>query len=82
MVAQTIHACHINQQKHGELFSWKGDGVHGANGAGLVDNGTAYAMLVDKGYFTEDVREGRTIIRVTPKLVSLLDGFFASRKAE
>ncbi len=70
MVAETIHASRINAEAHGRPFSFKGDGVHSVSGAGLADNGTAYAWLVDDGYFVEDEHEGRPIICMTSKLVA------------
>lgn len=76
MVAQTFHAAVINHKKHGEAFSWKGN-VESRSGAGLVDNATAYRMLLEHGYFIEQERDGKTIIVITQKLVDLLTGFFA-----
>lgn len=77
MVAQTVHACVANHAKQGEAFSFRGDGVFSSGGNGLVDNGTAYGMLVGRGYFTEGDRGGKVVIFVTQKLVDYLDGFFA-----
>lgn len=82
MVAQTIHAARINAKKHGEPFSFKGDGVHGSSGGGLVDNGTAYAWLVGEEFFVESghAKLGREVIFPTKKLIDRLDAFLA-RKA-
>ena len=80
MVAQTIHACGLNLKEHGEAFSWRGDGVFSSGHGGLVDNGTAYGMLVDREYFVEEERDGKTIIRMTQRLIHLLDGHFAKKK--
>ena len=75
MVTQTIHACVTNHAKQGRAFSFRGDGVFSVGG--LVDNGTAYGMLVERGYFTEGEHDGRAVIFVTQRLVDFLDKFFA-----
>lgn len=80
MVTQTIHASVINHDKHGETFSFRGDGVFTRGGGGLTDNGYAYRTLLEREYFTEEERGDKTVIFVTQKLVDYLDTFFA-RKA-
>ena len=77
MVTQTIHACVANHAKRGEAFSFRGDG--GFSVGGLVDNGTAYGMLVERGYFTEVEYDGRPVIFVTQRLVDHLDAHFAKK---
>lgn len=77
MVAQTFHAVPLNMAEHGKPFSFKGDRVHSRDGNGLVDNGSAYAMLLERGYFVEDEHTGRPTIVITDRLVKLIDGHFA-----
>lgn len=77
MVAQTIRACVTNHAKRGEAFSFRGDGVFSYGGGGLVDNGTAYGMLVERGYFTEGERDEKVVIFITQKLIDHLDAHFA-----
>ncbi len=77
LVAQTIHACVINYKKHGEAFSFRGEGVFRCCGDGLWDNRTAYGMLIDRGFFVEGEHVGRVVIHVTQKLSDYLYGFFA-----
>ena len=83
MVAQTIHAAATNAQGDpAEPFSWKDPNVNYTGGGGLVDNATAYHMLLAKYYFVEEQRQHpdgdeRTVIFPTRKLVSYLDGYFA-----
>ena len=79
MVAQTIHAAVLNSDTHGEPFSFKDDGVHGNSGAGIVDNGRAYAWLIRDGFFVEAERECRTVIFPTKKLVEHLDQYLGSK---
>jgi len=79
MVAQTVHASVTNHEKRGEGFSFRGDGVFGRGGGGLVDNATAYGTLTEQGYFTEGDREGKPVIFITQKLVDYLDAFFAKK---
>lgn len=78
MVAQTIHAAIVNQKKHGEPFSFRGDGVFGGGGGGLVDNATAYGMLLDRAYFVEETRGDKTVIFITQKLLDFIDGYYGS----
>lgn len=77
MVAQTLHACVLNHKAHGVAFSWRGERVFSRGGGGIVDNGTAYGMLLKREYFVEEERDGKTIIFVTQKLVDLLEGHLA-----
>jgi hypothetical protein len=79
MVATTVHACKINLEKHGEAFSWVDPSVHSSGGGGIVDNGTAYAMLVNEGYYLEDERDGKPILRMSQKLVDVLRGHLARK---
>lgn len=79
MVAQTVHACVTNHAKRGEAFSFRGNGVSSYGGGGLVDNGTAYGMLVGRGYFTEEEHDGKVVIFVTQKLIDHLDAHFAGK---
>ncbi len=76
MVAQTLHACKLNHKSYGVAFSWRGNVEH-SGGGGLVDNGIAYGMLLEREYFVEEEREGRTIILMTQRLVDLLKGHLA-----
>ncbi len=46
MVAQTFHAAVINHAEHGKPFSFKGEGIEGYGGGGLVDNCTAYRIYL------------------------------------
>jgi hypothetical protein len=80
MVAQTIHAAKINAKEHGKPFSFKGDGVHGSSGGYLIDNGTAYAWLVDEGFFVESGHSvlKREVIFPTRKLIDRLDRFLGN----
>jgi len=80
MVAQTIHAAKLNAEKHDEPFSFEGYGIRSRSGDGLVDNDTAYSWLLDKGYFVNNQRQGRTVIFPTAKLVTVLDGFLAGKQ--
>ena len=79
MIAQTIKACVINHEKHGQCFSYRGDGVFTSAGNGIVDNRTAYGYLVSSGYFSEANRDGRVIIEPTDKLLDLLESYFAKQ---
>lgn len=81
MVAQTFRAAVISQEKWGEPFSFRGAGVSACHGGGLADNRSAYDMLLDKGYFVEEQREGKTVIFITQKLVEFLDAFFVRKDA-
>lgn len=76
MIAQTIHAARINLQKHGEPFSFRGDGVFSVHGGGLADNATAYGYLVSEGYFKEGKHKNRVVIFPTKKLGAALTAFF------
>ena len=82
MVAQTIHAARTNAEKRGKPFSFKGAGVEGRGGGGLVDNGTAYAWLLEDEFFVEDKHEGKTVIYPTQTLINALDEFFAGNKGQ
>ena len=75
MVAQTLQACVLNHKEHGKAFSWREDGVFGCGG--LIDNATAYGMLLEREYFVEEERDGKTIIIITQLLVNYLDKYFA-----
>lgn len=77
MIGQTLHACIVTHKKYGEAFSWRGAGVFTSGHGGLVNNGTAYGMLLERGYFLEEERGDRTIIIMTQKLVDLLKGYLA-----
>lgn len=79
MVAQTIHAARINFEKHGKSFSFRGDGVFCSSGGGLVNNGKAYRMLLEKEFFVEGEYDDRPVIFPTQKLITFLDGFFANK---
>lgn len=76
MVAQTVHASVINDDKQGEAFSFRGKGVFKCECGGLVDNATGYRMLVDRAFFVEEKRDGKAVIFVTQKLVDYLDAYF------
>jgi hypothetical protein len=78
MVAQTISAAVINANGDpGEPLSWRGKGVFSSSGNGIVDNATAYGMLVSQGYFIEEQRQNQTAIFPSKKLVQHLDNYFA-----
>jgi hypothetical protein len=81
MVAQTIHAAKLNFDEHGKPFSFRGDGVFGRGGGGLVDNGTAYSWLVGEGWFEEDTHDGKPVIYMTEKLIERLDAHCAKEKS-
>lgn len=74
-VYQTIHASVNNYEEYGEMFSF--NEIVGDSGCGLVDNSTAFAMLLNRGYFMEGKHDGKDTIIVTQKLVDFLDEFFA-----
>lgn len=76
MVAETVHACNFNHVTYGEAFSWVGDNVHSS---GLMDNTTAYDMLLREEYLVEEKRDGKPILRMTQKLVDLLWGHLRER---
>ncbi len=79
MVARTVHACALNEKEHGEAFSWVGDNVRSSQGNGIVDNTTAYDMLLREEYLIEEKRDGKPILRMSQKLVNFLDEFFANQ---
>lgn len=76
MVATTIHACVINNNNHGKPFSFRGN-VFGTSGHGLINNGAAYAMLLEEGLLVEGKRQGKVIIWPTQLLIDKLNKFFA-----
>ena len=78
MVAQTLQACVSNHKEHGVAFSWRGEGIRSRGGGGLVDNATAYDMLLGREYFVEEKRGRKTIIIITQLIVNYLDKYFAS----
>lgn len=80
MVAQTIQACVHNYDEYNTPFSFRGDGVFSYGGGGLVNNGSAYHMLLNREYFVERQRKERVIILVTKNLVDLLDVYFKEKK--
>lgn len=80
MVAETFHAAVINQENHGEPFSFKSAGVESRSGGGLINNGAAYQMLIDRGYFIEESRDERTVIFMTQRLIDLVGGLLAKGK--
>ena len=75
MVAQTLRASITNHKCHGVAFSWRGDDIRRRS-----DNATAYDMLLNRKYFIEEQREGKTVIIVTQKLIDLLRGHLAKRR--
>lgn len=80
MIAQTIHACRINLQKHEQAFSFdKCD--RGCHQGGLVDNGTAYSYLFDNGYFEHGTFDEKPTIIPTEKLLVALEAFLGRRPA-
>ena len=79
MVAETLHACAINHKTHGIAFSWRGDGVQSARQSDGTNNGSAYAMLLDRKYFVEENRDDKVIIVITQKLVDLLREYLAKK---
>ncbi len=80
MVTQTIHACVLNHKKLGKAFSFRGDGVFGGAGGELIDNGTAYGMLLERKFFVEEEHDDKVVIVVTQKLIDYLDNYFESKK--
>lgn len=79
MVWQTLHACILNHKEHGEAFSIRD--IRSGGGTGLVDNFTAYGMLVDRKYFIEEKRGDKTVIIMTQKLVDVLRGHLARKSS-
>lgn len=79
MVATTVPACKINLDNEGEAFSWVDPSCHVRSGGGLADNPTAFAMLVREAYVVEDERDGKPILRMTQKLVDVLNGHLARK---
>lgn len=77
MVAQTIHACVLNNDKHGEPFSFRGDGVFMVGGA--VNNAKAYNQLLRKSLFVEDERQGKVVIFPTQLLIDKLKIYFTEK---
>ncbi len=81
MVAQTIHAARMNASTDGEPFSYKGKGLNNCSGGGIVDNATAYAMLINEEFLVENERKNKTVIFPTQKLIELLDEFFLMKES-
>ncbi len=79
MVVQTFLAAIQNQKKHGEPFSFRGKGVHSTSGGGIVDNATAYNMLLDRGYFVEESHKGKVVIFITQGLIDFVDGYHKAK---
>ncbi len=81
MVCQTLLASVTNNDKRGEPFSFRGDGVFTRSGGGLTDNATAYAMLCERGYFVEGEYgvTQRPVIFITQALLDLLDRYFSAK---
>lgn len=81
MICQTLCACVINLNKHGEAFSIRDPNVFTAGQC--VNNRKAYDLLVSNGYFVEDTRtiDGKetTVIFVTHKLLDAVRGHFAQK---
>ncbi len=76
LVAQTIHACRINFENHGEPFSFVAeDSCWGIQGGGIANYGGSLHSLISDEYFIEDKWEGKPILRVTQKLVDRLKRF-------
>lgn len=72
LVAETVHACKFNHATHGEAFSWLGENAQSRQGGGLMDNSTAYDMLLREKYLVEEIRDGKPILFMTQKLIDLL----------
>jgi hypothetical protein len=80
MVAQTIHACCLNYEQHGQVFSFKSPNVNAIHNGGLVDNFRGYKMLVDDGMFIEGTFEDRPVIYPTQALIDQLSIYFDKKK--
>ena len=74
MVATTIHACIINHEKTGEMFSKKGSNL--GYETRLCQNSSSYAGLLKDGYLEETDRKGEIIVLPTPKLIQALKEYF------
>lgn len=80
MVATTVHACQFNLDTEGEAFSWLDPSCEADRaGGGLVDNATAFDMLVNEAYVVKEERDGKPILRMTQKLVDVLRGHLAKK---
>lgn len=76
LVAQTIHACKINAENHGEPFSFLAmDSCWGIQGGGIANYGGSLHMLIEDGTFVEDKWDDKPILRVTQKLIDRLKAF-------
>jgi hypothetical protein len=59
MIRETLSACGINLDKHGDPFSWLGTGTRTMAGGGLVNNPKGMNLITKSGYLViEDAPEG------------------------
>lgn len=72
LVQQTLGACKLNLDEHGDPFSWLGNGTRVSSGNGLCNNPEGMRRIIDGGYIVvEDAPQGlkppEDIVRVKGK---------------